>query len=322
MSAVIEIRKLRKEFGSFVAVDDVSFTVKGGEVLGFLGPNGAGKSTTMKMATGFLAPTSGTAALCGHDILKEPVKAKRVLGYLPEGAPAYPDMTPWSFLKFVAQVRGYQGSEARKRIDRAVELTSLESHLYVPVEALSKGFRRRLGLAQAILHDPPILIMDEPTDGLDPNQKFEVRNLIKSMAAEKAIVLSTHILEEVEAVCTRAVIIAAGKVIADGTPAELQARSETHNAVSLRVKKGTAEGIEGKLGQLDDVARIDTLAEENGSMAFRVVPKGGRPILHAVSECARSGNWHVDEIREEHGRLDDVFRALTREATSKAGRET
>ncbi|MBM3976026.1 MAG: ABC transporter ATP-binding protein [Planctomycetes bacterium] len=222
---MIEIQNLSKRFGSFVAVDGVSFQVGRGEVLGFLGPNGAGKSTTMKMATGFLSPTAGSIRICGLDMLADPLAAKSKIGYLPEGAPAYPDMTPQEFLEFAAAIRGLSGEQKRARVDQVIALVHLESHRHRPIEKLSKGFKRRVGLAQAILHDPEVLIMDEPTDGLDPNQKYEVRKLIKSMAVNKAIVLSTHILEEVKAVCTRAIIVNRGKIVFDGTPAEFEARA-------------------------------------------------------------------------------------------------
>src|SRR5579883_2879953 len=204
MDEMIAVRHLSKRFGPITAVDDVSFTVARGEVLGFLGPNGAGKSTTMKMITGFLAPTSGTAVVCGHDVLQEPVEVKKKVGYLPEGAPSYPDMTPTAFLWFVARIRGFRGGEARERIKTAIERTSLQSVLAQPIDTLSRGFKRRVGLAQALLHDPPVLILDEPTDGLDPNQKHEMRKLINVLAPEKAIIISTHLLEEVDAVCSRA----------------------------------------------------------------------------------------------------------------------
>ena len=221
---LIEITGLTKQFGSFTAVDSVSFSVARGEVLGFLGPNGAGKSTTMRMLAGFMIPTAGAARICGHDVQTDGVRARRVLGFLPEGAPTYPEMTVAGFLNFCAKIRGYASKELTGRIQHAVELTRLESVLLQPVETLSKGFKRRVGLAQALLHDPPVLVLDEPTDGLDPNQKHEVRTLIAQMAPQKAIVISTHILEEVDAVCTRAIIIAAGRVVADATPAELQTR--------------------------------------------------------------------------------------------------
>jgi ABC-2 type transport system ATP-binding protein len=221
---MIEIQNLTKEFGPLRVVDSITFTVKKGEVLGFLGPNGAGKSTTMKMLTGFLAPTAGTARICGHDIEQEPMQAKRKLGYLPEGAPAYVDMTPAGYLDFIADIRGLTGATKAARLAAVVKQVHLDQVLHQPIETLSKGFKRRVGLAQAIIHDPEVLVLDEPTDGLDPNQKHEVRELIRSMAREKAIVLSTHILEEVEAVCTRAIIIAKGKVLFDGSPQALTAR--------------------------------------------------------------------------------------------------
>ena len=219
---LIEIDHLTKRFGTFTAVNDVSFTVKRGEVLGFLGPNGAGKSTTMRMLAGFMIPTSGSASILGHDVQTDAIAARRVLGFLPEGAPTYPEMTVSAFLRFTAKVRGYAGGELLDRLDHAIAMTGLDGVREQTVETLSKGFKRRVGLAQALLHDPAVLVLDEPTDGLDPNQKHEVRNLIARMAPQKAIVISTHILEEVDAVCTRAIIIARGKIVADGTPAELE----------------------------------------------------------------------------------------------------
>src|SRR6202171_3674716 len=228
---MLEIRHLVKHFGRLKAVDDISFTVPRGEVLGFLGPNGAGKSTTMKMITGFIAPTAGTAIVCGHDIATHPIAAKKCIGYLPEGAPAYPDMTPADFLDFIARIRGFTGSEAKRRIGSIVEMVGIGGVLHQPIETLSKGFKRRVGVAQALLHDPNVLILDEPTDGLDPNQKYEMRGIIRRLSPQKAIVISTHLLEEVEAVCSRAIVIAHGRILADGTPAELAAQSRYDNAV-------------------------------------------------------------------------------------------
>jgi len=315
MAPMIEIRNLCKSFGPITAVDDVSFSVERGEVLGFLGPNGAGKSTTMKMLTGFLTPSSGTASVCGHDIQREPLAAKRKLGYLPEGAPLYPDMTPGTFLDFVAEIRGYRGAEKKQRVDRAVELTSLGHVLHQSIETLSKGFKRRVGLAQAILHDPEVLVLDEPTDGLDPNQKHEVRELIRSMSAEKAIVLSTHILEEVDAVCSRVIIIASGKLRVDCTPDELAARSEHHNAVSLAVGVEQSESVEKGLAEVEGVAAVRRTSSVNGRVEFLIVPVKGRSIVTAVSQRARDAKWELDELHVEHGRLDEVFRELTGSAS-------
>jgi len=218
---MIQIQQLTKRFGHFTAVDHLSFEVRTGEVLGFLGPNGAGKSTTMKMLTGFLEPDEGDIQILGEDLRKNPLAVKRNIGYLPEGAPAYSDLTPKQFLTFIAQMRGFRGAEIKRRVEEVVEKINLSSVYHQSIETLSKGFKRRVGLAQAILHDPKILILDEPTDGLDPNQKYEVRQLISAMSKDKIIILSTHILEEVDAVCTRAMIIANGKLVVDSSPQAL-----------------------------------------------------------------------------------------------------
>ena len=222
---LVETRALVKRFGSFTAVDGISFTVGSGEVVGFLGPNGAGKSTTMRLIAGFLEPTSGSAYISGYDSQSDPVKARKKLGYLPEGAPLYPDMSVGGFLEFVAGMRGLNRTQTRDRLAEVVERIELAEVWNRRIDALSKGFKRRVGIAQALVHDPDVLILDEPTDGLDPNQKHEVRELIHSIAANKAIIISTHILEEVEAVCTRAIIIARGKTLADATPKELIAKT-------------------------------------------------------------------------------------------------
>jgi ABC-2 type transport system ATP-binding protein len=224
---MIRTEHLCKRYESVTAVEDVTFQVRPGEVLGFLGPNGAGKTTTMRMLAGFVTPTSGKASICGHDVESAPLAAKEQLGYLPEGAPSYGEMRVRPFLEFIADLRRLEGSRRRARLDYVIERLQLAPVLEQSIETLSKGFRRRVGLAQAILHDPPVLILDEPTDGLDPNQKFEVRGLINEMARDKIIVISTHILEEVDAVCTRAIIIARGRIVADDTPANLTARSAT-----------------------------------------------------------------------------------------------
>jgi len=308
--AMVDVRHLSKEFGPIRAVDDVSFTVGRGQVLGFLGPNGAGKSTTMKMVTGFLAPSAGTAVVCGADVTTDPISVKRQVGYLPEGAPSYPDMTPPAFLRFVAEVRGYRGAEARRRVASAVERTSIGSVLTQPIDTLSKGFKRRVGLAQALLHDPPVLILDEPTDGLDPNQKHEVRKLINEMAPQKAIIISTHLLEEVDAVCSRAIVIANGKLVADGTPDELAGRSRHHNAVRLLLGHGW-ETAEQELRKLAQVAGVEHESEDEDERALMVFAREGRSIVADVADLARDRRWEVKELRVERGRLDDVFRQVT-----------
>ena len=307
---MLEIRNLDTKFGSLVAVDDVSFTVGAGEVLGFLGPNGAGKSTTMKMITGFLAPTAGTAVICGHDVQTEPLAAKRQIGYLPEGAPAYPDMTAAEFLDFIAHIRGFRGAEARRRIAYIAELIHIADVLHQPIETLSKGYRRRVGVAQALLHDPAVLILDEPTDGLDPNQKYEMRGIIQALSPHKAIVISTHLLEEVEAVCSRAIIIAHGRILADGTPADLAARSRYHNAVRLDLASGDAAVIAAELQNLPGVASVDAAAD-GGHATLWVFAQDGQPISDAIVRHARAQGWPVTGLYVERGRLDDVFRTIT-----------
>ena len=308
---MLDIRNLYKNFGQLVAVDDVSFTVRQGEVLGFLGPNGAGKSTTMKMATGFLAPTSGTAIICGHDILRQPLAAKRQFGYLPEGAPAYPDMTVADFLHFIAHIRGYRGVDLRLRTDHIVGLVHLNEVYDQRIDTLSKGYRRRVGVAQALIHDPPVVILDEPTDGLDPNQKHEMRRIIAAMRPEKAIVISTHLLEEVEAVCTRAVIIAKGRLLADSTPAKLAERSRYHNAVRLRIASGSVAKIRAELDRLDDVDAVETVSDDEGPGTLLVVARDGRAIAEDIAEMARAQRWRLASMTVERGRLDDVFRSIT-----------
>ncbi len=308
---MIEVKNLEKVFGNYSAVSDVSFNVKRGEVLGFLGPNGAGKSTTMKMLAGFLNPTSGTAIICGNDVLKNPMEVKKSMGYLPEGAPAYGDMTALTFLSFIADIRGYSGEEKTRRINRVVEITHLEKILNQTIETLSKGFKRRVGIAQAILHDPEVLIMDEPTDGLDPNQKHEVRALIQNMAKDKAIIISTHILEEVNAICDRAIIIAQGKLLFDGTPDELEAKSRYHNAVNLVLTTNTAGAIAKKLKQTSGVVDVEFREARPGTFSFRVVAKNGQSIIKDVNNSAQENGWQFEALNVETGHLDEVFRDIT-----------
>lgn len=308
MTLRIEIEDLAKYFGEIKAVDGVSFSVKKGEVLGFLGPNGAGKSTTMKMITGFLAPTRGTVRVCGHDVLTDPIAVKANLGYLPEGAPAYADMTPDGFLKFIADIRGLSGAEKKRAVHSAAERARITHVMFQPIETLSKGYKRRVGLAQAILHNPPVLILDEPTDGLDPNQKHEVRTLINDMAYDKAIIISTHILEEVHALCNRNVLIANGQVQFDGTPHELESMSRYHNAVCIAAVDVDLNAFSAFLNTLEFVAEVETLPSDRG---FRVYPSEGKQITAELSQVVRDNGWQIGSLYAEHGRLDEVFRTLT-----------
>jgi ABC-2 type transport system ATP-binding protein len=301
----IEARDLCKNYGSLIAVDHLSFEVEAGEVLGFLGPNGAGKSTTMKMLTGFLAPTSGTALINGHDIVEDSLAARRCIGYLPEGAPSYGEMGVRSFLEFIARARGFEGKQAIEAAGAAIERLNLHGVPEQPIETLSKGFKRRVGLAQAIIHDPQVLILDEPTDGLDPNQKHEVRRLIRRMAEDKIIVISTHLLEEVHALCNRAMIIAEGRLLVDDSPAGLIARSRYHDAVTLVVEQ--PERVASVLSELPQARKVELREGE-----LTVFPAEGQRLFEVISDTVRENGWAVSELRLEAGRLDEVFRQVTK----------
>lgn len=309
---MIETLALTKRYGALTAVDSISFRAEPGQVLGFLGPNGAGKSTTMKMISGFLAPTSGRAKVCGYDVEEQPIEAKRAIGYLPEGAPGYGEMTPRRFLDFVADIRGLSGESRRQRLDDVIGRLHLDSVLDQTIDTLSKGFKRRVGLAQAIVHDPQVLILDEPTDGLDPNQKHEVRTLINTMAKDKVIVISTHILEEVHAVCNRAIIIAGGKLLADATPAELEARSRYHKAVTLATSE-TARAND-MLSRIADIENIEIDPVDQRITAF---PRPGKSIFTAINEALQTHGIAVSELQLETGRLDEVFRTITQPHTQE-----
>lgn len=311
---MIEIRNLTKKFDQFTAIDDLSFNVKEGEVLGFLGPNGAGKSTTMKVITGFLSATAGTAIIDGFDIGKNPIQAKQLIGYLPEGAPCYGDMTTLEFLNFIARIRGYRGKEISSHVQHVVEQVELQSVCQQTIETLSKGFKRRVGLAQAIMHDPKVLILDEPTDGLDPNQKYHVRELIKNLAQDKIVIISTHILEEVTAVCTRAIIIAEGRIVADGTPAELEAQSKYHHAVS--VKLTDSYDLAADLAGIPEIGDVEQDSEEE--LRYTILASKANPIFTQVSEIAQSRHWPVTEFHVNRGELEDVFRMVTQQAQGEA----
>ncbi|HWA37166.1 MAG TPA: ATP-binding cassette domain-containing protein [Burkholderiales bacterium] len=299
---MIRIDNLVKTFGNKRAVDGVSFSVERGEVLGFLGPNGAGKSTTMRMITGFMPPTSGRVSVGGHDVAVAPLEAKRLIGYLPENAASYPDMTVQGFLAFAAEIRGLRGDAKKRAVRRVVERCFLETVLHQSIDTLSKGYKHRTCLAQALIHDPEVLIMDEPTDGLDPNQKHEVRNLIRELGKTKAIIFSTHILEEVDAACSRAIIIDRGRIVANGTPEELRGMSELAGAVTLQAQGATREDLEA-LGRVEPVGT-----------AFRIYPREkarAGDLAQSVIDLVSRRSWKVEGMYSERGELDEVFRRIT-----------
>lgn len=321
-SRMIEVRSLVKDFGPFRAVNQLSFQVPKGQVLGFLGPNGAGKSTTMKMLTGFIEPTAGTALIDGKDVVLDSREVRRRIGYLPESAPSYGEMTVAEFLLFIAEMREKRGKERFVAAERMREVCALENVWHQPIETLSKGYRQRVGFAQALIHDPPVLVLDEPTDGLDPNQKHEVRQLISRMGKDKTIILSTHILEEVEAICERVIIIAQGRIVADATPLDLMRQSSLHNAVTVRFAAATTNGsseneierARALLSGIDRIARIEALADTPN--ALRVFPKNGEAVALTISELSRAQNWHLEQLSVEQGRLDEVFRKVTKTANT------
>ncbi|HEY2712124.1 MAG TPA: ATP-binding cassette domain-containing protein [Chthoniobacterales bacterium] len=308
---MIQVQDLKKHFGPKKAVDGVSFTVEKGEVLGFLGPNGAGKSTTMRMITGFIPPTGGQVAIGGFDVVEQPLEAKRLIGYLPESAAAYSDMSVRGFLEFIAELRGLRAGAKKRAVDRAIEMCFLGSVAQQSVETLSKGYKHRTCFAQSILHNPDILIMDEPTEGLDPNQKHEVRTLIRRMGERKAIIFSTHILEEVEAVCSRVIIIDRGRIVANGTPAELKQRATGAGAVRVSFASGDG-AIAQRLRQAEMVGDVRTVSEL--PLTLLVFPRdksAARDLARTIGDLAVRERWQIEELHTEEGRLDEVFRNIT-----------
>ena len=307
---MIEISHLVKSFESLVAVDNLSLRIVPGEILGFLGPNGAGKSTTMKILTGYLKPTSGTVKVNGINVEQDPISVKQLIGYLPEGAPAYEEMTTRRFLTFIAELRGYTGREIVNRLYHVVDVMSLSSVIDRRIETLSKGFKRRVGIAQAIIHDPKILILDEPTDGLDPNQKHQVRELIRGLSKDKTIIVSTHILEEVNAVCSRAVIISDGKVLEDCEPSTLETRSKYHGAVTLIC---SSETDFAKMRVATKALVVDTppIVDEDAFRLTLFQGESNRPLLLHVTRLLEEARI-VAEVVSEKGRLDEVFRSITK----------
>ncbi len=309
---MIEVKNLSKSFGAKKAVDHITFRVKKGEILGFLGPNGAGKSTSMRMITGFIPPSDGTAVIGGHDILTDPVAARKKIGYLPENAPVYPDMTVYGYLDFCAQIRGFSGGDRKRRVMETIEKCFLSGVEHQTVSTLSKGFKQRVCFAQAILHDPEYLILDEPTDGLDPNQKHEVRLMIRKMSADKAIVLSTHILDEVDAVCSRAIIIAKGAIVADDTPENLRARSAVHGAVSMTLGPADAAALIDGIRSVPGIRDVEVTESSADALRARVFPAAADPLAaeRLLSALSAKG-FEVKSLFVEQGRLDEVFRTIT-----------
>ena len=316
---MIKADSLVKMFGPKLAVDGVSFEVKAGEVLGFLGPNGAGKSTTMRMITGYLPMTSGTITIDGADIVNNPIAAKSRIGYLPENAPSYPESTVEGFLSFIAEAKGPAGQAKHDAIEHAIGLCQLEKVRHQTIDTLSKGYKHRTCFAQAIINDPPILVLDEPTDGLDPNQKHEMRNLIREMGKTKAIIVSTHILEEVEAICTRVVIIDKGKVVFNGTPAELRGRSPEAGTVTIATSKVEYQEFEAAAKVLPNVAKILDKGKDGNRNLFAVVPRKATETCLAgdVKAMMDAKGWSFVELHTETGKLDEVFRSITSNETGE-----
>jgi ABC-2 type transport system ATP-binding protein len=316
--AMIRVDELTKDYGSQRAVDHISFEVRTGEVLGFLGPNGAGKTTTMKILTCFMAPTSGSAQVAGYDVFDASLEVRQRIGYLPEDTPLYRDMLVFEYLSFVAEIRGVDPATRRDKIKAISEVCGITSHLGRPIAELSKGYRQRVGLAQAMVHDPQILILDEPTSGLDPNQIVEIRSLIKEIGKQKTVILSTHILPEVQATCSRVVIISSGKLVADGTPDELSAR-ERGNRYSIIVEAGgPAEAVQAKLSSISGVARCERQQGTNGAFEFLVDARASEDLRRPLFRAAVDNGWTLLELARRSASLEDVFRKLTQEDPAAA----
>lgn len=311
MSVLVQVENISKYFGDFKAVDSLSLAVSRGEVVGFLGPNGAGKSTTIKMITGFLTPSAGRVLIKGEDMADKPVKLKQKMGYLPEGAPAYADMRVFEFLQFIAEIRGLKKQDRIPRIKEVARQVNIESVLAQPIETLSKGFKRRVGLAQAIIHDPEILILDEPTDGLDPNQKYEMRTLIAELAKNKAILISTHILEEVEALCHRVIVIAGGKMVANATTADLLSTNQ-QPSIMLSISGVVNEQFASDLGEVSGVEHLEVLSRTQAFAEVRLFCSNADNSLKEISRIASRNKWTIESLTTQKGRLDEIFRDITK----------
>lgn len=316
---MIEIENLTKKYGVAIAVDDISFEVKQGEILGFLGPNGAGKTTTMKMITCYMPPTSGTIHVAGFDVFNQSLEVRKRIGYLPENAPLYPDMNVVEYLKFVAELRGLKGPHRQKRLKEMIEVTDLGDVLHKDIGELSKGFRQRVGLAQAMLHDPEILILDEPTSGLDPNQIVEIRDLIRHLGQAKTVILSTHILPEVQATCDRVLIINRGKLVADGSPEELQSSFQGNERIRVIFQDADATQVRDKLRSMSNVSQISDIdIPQNHSAGFWVESEKGVDVRADIFRMAVEQNWLLIEMYREQASLENVFRELTRSDKTEA----
>ena len=310
-SSMITLENVTRKFGSFVAVDNLSMSIPKGQVLGFLGPNGAGKTTTMRMISGFLTPSEGKITVCGYDVEENPVEVKRHIGYMPEVASSYGDMTVLAFLNFIAEARGLFGSAKEKAVEKVVSGISLSNVLYQPIDTLSKGYKRRVGLAQALVHDPDVLILDEPTEGLDPNQKREIRMLIRQIQKDKAIIISTHVLEEVEAMCSRAVIIDKGKIVLDDTPRALLSLSETHQTLFVLIPQYQQERAKTVFNEMSQIILTDTKQESEDAVLFTLHPKERESVTADIVEALRRQDIKILDLFIEKGRLEEVFYAFT-----------
>jgi ABC-2 type transport system ATP-binding protein len=314
MSPLITVKSLSRRFGDFIAVDNISMEVKKGDILGFIGPNGAGKTTTMRIITGYIAPSKGEVKVCDYDVVENAVEVKRKIGYMPEGVPAYKEMTSYEMLEFIADVRGIPRKERKKAIEDASEKSSLEEKLHQPISTLSKGYRRRLGFAGAIIHNPDVLILDEPTEGLDPNQKFEFHNLIKRISAEKAIIISTHILEEVEKLCNKIIVINKGKIVANTTTQGLREQAYEHNAVELFFKGKTKEDIKSIAVHVGSIAEVSSINIEDGEdgILLTAYAKKGVAIKDKVIKLVSEKGLAADKVVELTGKMDSAFRFVTK----------
>ena len=307
---MIKVENLVRKFGLRTAVDHVSFTVEKGTVLGFLGPNGAGKTTTIRMIAGYLPPTSGSIEVNGIDVGENPVLAQKQIGYMPENTPLYDEMTVGSFLSFLAEIRGFSGKEKSRRVDAILDKCMLASVRHQTIDTLSKGYRRRTSLAQTLLHDPAVLLLDEPTEGLDPNQKQVVRDMIGDMSKDKIILLSTHVLEEVEALCSRVMIISEGRLKVDGTPADLKKRGGSYNTLTVELLAPLDQALQA-FGSIPDVAEVVHVSTQGEKQVLRLVPRDKQSLAVSAIEVAARRKWLVMEMRSDPGRLDDVFRQIT-----------